>query len=309
MAQGEHLLEVSAVGIAVQIDLARAERLENGRQIVRGVGRCRRAPRARRASRRRRRPCPPSIAPRVCSAGQSMAPDLPVPRLSMSTISRAAPQRPEQRQILLARFGRRIARARLRWPPECPAALPAAGVRIELEIDRDAAVDRAGGIERPFEAAAVRGHARRSARGTGSSRPSRSVRRQRRGRGAAPRGRRPASSARIPSSAMRHECEITAIARDGAPRVESRGAGRLSPWNTSRGSKPAADGRAARLLLHVWTAGASQEITMNARDVMLEPTAATQTRDRPRAGVLLQRGGVPGRSRHDLVPGLAVRRS
>ena len=87
MPDCEHLREESAVGVAVEVNLADAERIEHGGKIIR---------RQCRAVERRGRAQPHTAGRNAglgqncsrCSVGQSTAADLPVPRLSMITTSR-----------------------------------------------------------------------------------------------------------------------------------------------------------------------------------------------------------------------------
>ena len=67
-----------------------------------------------------------------------------------------APQRIEQRQIFVAGLGGGIARPAFGGDQHAHR-FAGAGVRIELEVDRQMAGDRSVGIERPVEAAAVNG--------------------------------------------------------------------------------------------------------------------------------------------------------
>ncbi len=153
MANGEHLLEVRAVGVAVEIDRADIEHLEDGGQIVGGVSRAI----ERRALAERVAAAPDEIHRPPRRALQRRAVD--GTRFAGAAVVHedeiaCCAQRPEQSEIVRARLGRRIPGTAF-GGDQGPGGRTGGGMRVELEIDRDAAADRTGRIERSLDAAAI----------------------------------------------------------------------------------------------------------------------------------------------------------
>ncbi len=151
--QREGLREVGPVGVAVQVDRARAQGLEHRREVVPGQ---------RRAVQRGGRPEEAAAGADV-RLGQCILQWLAVdgPRAPGAAVvhdhhvARGA-QRLEQAEVFLARLGGREARAAL-GRDQGARRRGRPGAREILEVDRDLAGHHAAGVQRPLECAAPRG--------------------------------------------------------------------------------------------------------------------------------------------------------
>jgi len=154
MAQGEHLREIRAVGVPVEPDALHAEGIEDGGEIIgregRAVERCARSEGA---------------AARADVALGELWRMLQLAAVDRARAARAAivheqhvvavAQRAKQCQVGLARVCGRIAGSAL-GADQRPGGGSRRGVWVVLEVDRDRAADRPGGIERTRQAAAPR---------------------------------------------------------------------------------------------------------------------------------------------------------
>jgi hypothetical protein len=154
VAEREHLLEISAVRIAVQVDLALIQRRDDGSQIIgRRRGAEERRTLAQQLAAGTHRLDGPAFrllqfgaVERAGLAGAAIVHDEHVPGFA---------QRLEQCQVLIARLRGGIAGAAL-GRHQKTRGFPRRRVGVELEVDRQAAGYPSLVIERPVETAAIR---------------------------------------------------------------------------------------------------------------------------------------------------------
>ncbi len=152
MTDSEHLFEVGAVGIAVQIDLAHAERLQDRGQVIGGI----RGAVQRGALAERLAACRDCLDGPLLRGLQRAAID-GARRTGAAVVHEddvaIQPQRREQGQVIVPRAGGGVARPALRCHQR-PLRRTGAGVRIVFEVDRDAVRQHLRRIERALEPSA-----------------------------------------------------------------------------------------------------------------------------------------------------------